>query len=311
MRIVFVGTPEPAVPSLVALVAAGHEVVGVVTRPDAPAGRGKKLTASPVALKAEELGLEVVKPAHPRDEDFVGWLTEKAPEVCPVVAYGALVPDHVLTIPTHGWVNLHFSLLPAYRGAAPVQRAVMAGDMLTGATTFELVHELDAGDVYRAITEEIDVLDTAGDLLDRLAVRGAELMVATLADIEAGRRPVPQAPEGLSLAPKVTVDEVRIDWTNRASRIAALAHGANPNPGAWTTYDGERFKVLLAQPTRLDEPLDPGELRATKKALFVGTGGGSLELLRVQAHGKKEMSGADWARGVRLGSDPERTERFA
>lgn len=299
MRIVFAGTPEPAVPSLSALVAAGHEVVGVVTRPDAPAGRGKKLRPSPVAVKADELGLEVVKPVHPRDEDFVAWLTEKAPEVCPVVAYGALVPQRVLDIPSHGWVNLHFSLLPAWRGAAPVQRSIMAGEQTTGASVFRLVQELDAGDVYRTLTEPIGELDTSADLLERLARSGAQLLVDTLADIEAGVLPTAQPSEGVTLAPKITVEQTRLDWRRPAAELHNLVRGAYPNPGAWTMLDGERFKVLLTAPAESLE-LAPGELRANKRQLFVGTGAGTLELLRVQAFGKKEMSGADWARGVRL-----------
>ncbi|WP_394274805.1 methionyl-tRNA formyltransferase [Luteococcus sp.] len=304
MRIVFAGTPDPAVPSLDALVAAGHEVVGVVTRPDAPSGRGKKLRPSPVAVRAEELGLEVVKPTHPRDEDFIAWLTQKAPEACPVVAYGALVPQKVLDIPTHGWLNLHFSLLPAWRGAAPVQRSIMAGETITGASVFELVAELDAGPVYRTLTEEVGELDTSADLLERLSHSGAELLVQTLADIAAGATPTPQPDEGITLAPKITVDETRIDWQQPAARIGALVRGANPNPGAWTMLEGQRFKVLLATPaTSLpeglqEETLSPGALHATKRQLLVGTGDGVLELVQVQAFGKKQMAGADWARGM-------------
>lgn len=304
MRIVFAGTPDPAVPSLDALVAAGHEVVGVVTRPDAPSGRGKKLRPSPVAVRADELGLEVVKPTHPRDADFVAWLTAKAPEACPVVAYGALVPQKVLDIPTHGWLNLHFSLLPAWRGAAPVQRSIMAGDDLTGASVFELVAELDAGPVYRTLTEQVGPLDTSADLLERLSHSGADLLVQTLDDIAADATPTPQPTEGITLAPKLTVDETRIDWQQPAARIGALVRGANPNPGAWTMLDGQRFKVLLATPaTSLPEELQetglaPGALHATKRQLLVGTGDGVLELLQVQAFGKKQMAGADWARGM-------------
>lgn len=298
MRIVFAGTPEPAVPSLEALVAAGHDVIGVVTRPDAPAGRGKKLTASPVAKRAEELGLEVVKPVHPRNPEFVDWLTAKAPDACPVVAYGALVPQNVLDIPTHGWLNLHFSLLPAWRGAAPVQRSIMAGDTVTGASVFELVKELDAGPVYRTMTDQVGPLDTSADLLDRLAHSGAQLLVDVLADIEAGVTPTEQSTEGITLAPKITVEETQIDWALPAATIGAMVRGANPNPGAWTMLDGQRFKVWLATPATHDEALEAGQIVATKKQLLIGTGDGVLELLRVQAFGKKEMAGPDWARGM-------------
>jgi len=301
VRIVFAGTPEVAVPSLEALVAAGHEVVGVVTRPDAPAGRGKRLTASPVAARAEALGLEVVKPVHPRDEDFVAWLTEKAPDACPVVAYGALVPQHVLDIPRHGWLNLHFSLLPAWRGAAPVQRSIMAGETMTGATAFELVAELDARPVHGPITQPIGELDNSADLLDRLAHRGARLLGQVLDDIAHGSTPVPQDEQGVTLAPKISVEEARIDWRRPAAAVAALVRGTNPSPGAWTVLGGERFKVLLARPVELpaDVPgLAPGQLHATKRQLFAGTGDGAVELLRVKAFGKKEMAGPDWARGM-------------
>ncbi|MEL4356850.1 MULTISPECIES: methionyl-tRNA formyltransferase [unclassified Luteococcus] len=301
MRIVFAGTPEPAVPSLEALVAAGHEVVGVVTRPDAPAGRGKKLTASPVAKRATELGLEVVKPCHPRDADFIDWLVTKAPEACPVVAYGALVPQHVLDIPTHGWINLHFSLLPAWRGAAPVQRSIMAGEAQTGASTFRLVPELDAGPVFRTLTEQIGELDTSAELLERLARSGARLLCNTLADIADGEQPTAQPDDGITLAPKLTVEETRVDWRRPAAEVSCLVRGANPNPGAWTTLNGERFKLWLARPACLPdgvEPLAPGALHATRKQVFVGTGDGAVELLRVQAFGKKEMAAADWARGM-------------
>lgn len=186
MRIVFCGTPEVAVPALDALVASDHEVVAVVTRPDAPSGRGKRLTASPVALRAEELELEVLKPQRPRDEDFVARLTEIAPDCCPVVAYGALLPQRVLDIPRHGFVNLHFSVLPRWRGAAPVQHAVLAGDTETGATTFRLVLEMDAGPTYGVITEPIGPADTSGDLLTRLSYAGSALLVETLDAVEAG-----------------------------------------------------------------------------------------------------------------------------
>ncbi len=179
MRIVFGGTPDVAIPSLDALVKSRHEILAVVTRPDAPSGRGKKLAASPVALRAGELGIELLKPQRPRDEEFVDRLTELAPDCCPVVAYGALLPQRVLDIPRHGWVNLHFSVLPAWRGAAPVQRAILAGDQSTGATTFRIVLELDAGPIFASVTEPIRPDDTAGDLLHRLSLSGARLLVDT------------------------------------------------------------------------------------------------------------------------------------
>ncbi len=213
MRIVFAGTPDVAVPSLDALAASRHELIAVVTRPDAPSGRGKRLTASPVAARAAELGVPVLKPNRPRDEEFLDQLTALAPDCCPVVAYGALLPQRVLDVPAHGWVNLHFSLLPAWRGAAPVQHAVLAGDAVTGATTFSIVLELDAGPTFATLSEPIRPDDTSGDLLGRLAVSGADLLVATLNGIEDGTiTPVPQPEAEVSYASKLTVDDARIDW---------------------------------------------------------------------------------------------------
>ena len=300
MRIVFAGTPEVALPSLDALLEAGHEVLAVVTRPDAPAGRGKRLTPSPVAGFARERGIEVLRPGRPKDAGFVARLTELAPDVCPIVAYGALIPDHVLAIPAHGWVNLHFSLLPAWRGAAPAQRGLIAGEEIAGATTFAVVRELDAGPVYRQWSTPVEPDETAGELLARLAVQSAHLVVETLAAIEAGVTPRPQPSEGLTLAPKITVEEAHLDWTRPASDLSHLIRGTSPAPGAWTTFAGARFKVLLARPTG-ESSLAAGALRASRRSLEVGTGEGDLELVTVQAVGKKPMAGADWARGERLG----------
>ncbi|MDO5678529.1 MAG: methionyl-tRNA formyltransferase [Propionibacteriaceae bacterium] len=294
MRLVFAGTPEVAVPALDALVASEHEVVAVVTRPDAPAGRGRKLTPSPVALRAEELGIEVLKPGHPREPEFQERLRQLAPEVCPVVAYGALLPQSALDIPAHGWVNLHFSLLPRWRGAAPVQRAVMAGDEEIGTAVFQIVRELDAGDVY--LMERQPMPDaTAGELLTQLAESGAQQLVRAIDLIAAGERPVPQPAEGITVAPKITVEEARIDWSRPAWELRNLIMGTSPDPGAWCELEGQRFKIYrVGLPD--DQGLAPGELFATKKQVFVGTGAGSLELFEVQAPGKRRMPAIDWAR---------------
>jgi methionyl-tRNA formyltransferase len=300
MRLVFAGTPEVAVPSLDALVASRHELVGVVTRPDAPSGRGRKLVASPVALRAEELGLPVLKPAHPRDPEFQDALRALAPDACPVVAYGALLPQSALDIPPRGWVNLHFSLLPAWRGAAPVQHAIWAGDDVTGATTFRIVQELDAGPTYGLMTETIRPDDTAGDLLTRLAEGGAALLVATLDGMADGSlEERPQVGDDVSFAPKITVDDARVDWSQPAAVIDRQVRACTPAPGAWTTYAGERLK--LGPVTLADGALPPGELVAGKNAVVVGTGAGALRLGDVQAVGKRPMPAADWARGLRLG----------
>lgn len=299
MRVVFAGTPEAALPSLRAVAESAHELVAVVTRPDAPTGRGRRLTASPVAQLAAELGVPVLKPDHPRDPDFQARLRELAPDACPVVAYGALLPQPALDIPRHGWINLHFSLLPAWRGAAPVQRAIWAGDDVTGATTFRLVQELDAGPTYGVMTETIRPADTAGDLLARLAEGGAGLLVATLDGIADGSlEERPQPVDGVSVAPKVTVDDARVDWTQPAAAIDRQVRACTPAPGAWTTFAGERVK--LGPLTPADGQLPPGELVAGKKAVVVGTGTAALRLGDVQAVGKRPMPAADWARGLRL-----------
>lgn len=304
MKLVFAGTPEVAVPALDALIASGrHEVAAVVTRPDAPAGRGRRLVASPVAERAEEAGIEVLKPAKPRDEAFQARLREIAPDCCPVVAYGALLPKSALDIPVHGWVNLHFSLLPAWRGAAPVQHAIMAGDEITGASTFLIEEGLDSGPVYGTVTEEIRSTDTSGDLLTRLAFAGSGLLAATMDGIEDGSlTAVPQPADGVSLAPKITVEDAHIDWSAPALRVDRVVRGCTPAPGAWTVFRDERLKLIQATPVPDRTDLAPGEIAAGKKNLYVGTGSYAVELLWVQAQGKKPMAAADWARGVRIAS---------
>ena len=298
MRLVLAGTPSVAIPSFEALLASDHEVTAVVTRPDAARGRSKRLVPSEVGQWAADHGIPALKPMHPRDPEFVAALTELAPDACPVVAYGALVPRHVLDIPRYGWVNLHFSLLPRWRGAAPVQRAIMADDGVTGATTFRLVRELDAGPVYGTTEMALTGTETAGEVLEALAHTGARLLLDTI-DALATTEPAEQDDEAaVTLAPKITVEEARIDWTRQADEIDRLVRGCSPEPMAWTTIGDERFKVALGRPT--DEAgLAPGEVRAEKRRVLVGTGTTALELVRVQPQGKKEMAGADWGRGLR------------
>ncbi|MFP8885546.1 methionyl-tRNA formyltransferase [Streptomyces mangrovi] len=302
MRLVFAGTPEVAVPALDALIASErHEVAAVVTRPDAPAGRGRRLVMSPVAQRAEEAGIEVLKPARPRDEDFLARLREIAPDCCPVVAYGALLPGVALDVPARGWVNLHFSLLPAWRGAAPVQHAIMAGDEVTGASTFLIEEGLDSGPVYGVVTEEIRPTDTSGDLLTRLAFAGAGLLAATMDGIEDGTlRAVPQPAEGVSLAPKITVEDARVDWAAPALRVDRVVRGCSPAPGAWTLFRGERLKLRQTALAPERTGLAPGEPAVGKNTVHVGTGSHAVELLWVQPQGRKPMAAADWARGVRI-----------
>ncbi|WP_432586007.1 methionyl-tRNA formyltransferase [Streptomyces sp. HD1123-B1] len=302
MRLVFAGTPEVALPALDALMASDrHEVVAVVTRPDAPAGRGRRLVASPIAERAAEAGIEVLKPAKPRDPEFLARLAGIAPDCCPVVAYGALLPKAALEIPAHGWVNLHFSLLPAWRGAAPVQHAVLAGDEVTGASTFQIEEGLDSGPVYGVVTEDIRATDTSGDLLTRLAFAGAGLLAATMDGIEDDTlRAVPQPAEGISLAPKINVEDAEIDWSVPALRVDRVVRGCAPAPGAWTTFRGERLKVVSAALVPDRTELEPGAMAVTKKAVYVGTGSHAVELSWVRPQGKKPMPAADWARGVRI-----------
>jgi methionyl-tRNA formyltransferase len=317
MRLVFAGTPDVAVPSLDALSSSSHDVVAVLTRPDAPAGRGRSLLASPVKERALALGLEVLAPGRPGDPQFQSRLRELAPDACPMVAYGGLIPSSALTIPTHGWINLHFSVLPAWRGAAPVQHAIMAGDEVTGATTFLVERGLDTGPTLGVMTESIKPEDTSGDLLLRLAQAGAGLLVATLDALEAGElHAVAQPAEGVSLAPKISVEDARICWGTPALAVDRHIRGCTPAPGAWTMFRGERLKIhpvttapdahpLDAQVDRGEaaappEVLAPGEVAATKRAVRVGTASGAVLLGVVQPQGRKPMVAADWARGVRI-----------
>jgi methionyl-tRNA formyltransferase len=303
MRVAFAGTPEVALPALDAVARSSHELVAVVTRPDAPAGRGRRLVASPVAQRAEELGVPVLKPEHPRDPEFQQQLKDLAVDCCPVVAYGALLPQSALDIPPHGWVNLHFSLLPAWRGAAPVQHAIWAGDEITGATTFRIVKELDAGPTFGVMTERVRPTDTAGDLLGRLAEGGADLLVRTLDGIESGELEARDQPaEGVSFAPKILVEDACVDWTESAARVDRRVRACTPGPGAWTTFDGERFKLGPVVLTEGEPALAPGVLEVRKNAVLVGTGTDPVRLAEVKPFGKKQMGAADWARGVRVES---------
>jgi methionyl-tRNA formyltransferase len=306
MRLVFAGTPQTAVPALDALLASRHEVAAVVTRPDAPAGRGRKVEASPVAQRAAAAGLEVLTPDRPRDPDFLARLREIGPDCCPVAAYGALLPQAALDIPPHGWVNLHFSILPAWRGAAPVQHAILHGDDVTGASTFLIVKELDAGPVYGVLTEPVRPGDTTGTLLDRLSRSGAELLVATLDGIEDGTvKAVPQPAEGVSFAPKITPADARVDWKLPAHVVDRQVRACTPDPGAWTELDGIRLKLGPVDQglTNSGAPPDlaPGELQAGRNAVLVGTGSRPVMLGDVQAPGKRRMTAPEWARGLRSG----------
>ena len=308
MRLVLAGTPDVAVPSLRALLGSRHDVVGVVTRPDAAAGRGRRSRPSPVRVVAEEHGLPVLAPEHPREPAFVEALAALAPDCVPVVAYGALVPRAAREVPRHGWVNLHFSLLPAWRGAAPVQHAVMAGDDVTGATVFRLEAGMDTGPVLGTMTERVRGRDTAGDLLGRLADAGAGLLVQVLDAMETGAaQAVPQPTEGVSLAPKLAVADARVDFTRPAVAVDRHVRGCTPAPGAWTTIGGRRLKLGPVEPVTTPGSADvdaggvlvPGELRVLDGAVLVGTATTPVRLGTVQPEGKAPMPATDWARGAR------------
>ncbi|ADG74752.1 methionyl-tRNA formyltransferase [Cellulomonas flavigena DSM 20109] len=301
MRLLFAGSPAAAVPSLEALLGSRHEVVAVLTRPDARVGRGRTLRPSAVGAVARDHGLPVLTPGTLRGSEPAAEIAALGVDAAPVVAYGMLVPAPLLGMPRHGWVNLHFSVLPAWRGAAPVQHALMAGDEVTGASTFRLEEGLDTGPVYGTLTETIRPTDTSGDLLGRLATAGAQLLVSTLDALEDGAlHPVPQPAEGVSHAPKLTVDDARVRWTHPAHVVDRRIRGCTPAPGAWTTLpDGSRLGLGPVRPVPDVTDLGPGELRAGKRDVLVGAGTGAVRLGDVTPPGKRPMPAADWARGAR------------
>jgi methionyl-tRNA formyltransferase len=281
-----------------------HDVVGVLTRPDAAAGRRAKPSPSPVARLALDHGIPLLRPSKPNSDEFIAELSELAPESCAVVAYGALLSARLLAVPEHGWVNLHFSLLPAWRGAAPVQAAIAAGDTVTGATTFEIEPALDSGPVYGVVTETIRPTDTAGDLLGRLSISGAALLETTLDGIADGSLvPVPQPVDGVTVAPKVTVEQARVRWDLPAHVVERRIRAVTPNPGAWTTIGDLRVK--LGPVTTADAPtgLVPGVIHVDRTGVHIGTGSQPVVLGQIQPPGKKLMNATDWARGARLDED--------
>lgn len=302
VRLLFAGTPETAVPSLEALLASRHEVLAVLTRPDARTGRGRALAPSPVKEAARAHGIDVLTPVSAHEPTLLEELTRLAPDVCPVVAYGNVLPAPLLAVPRHGWVNLHFSLLPAWRGAAPVQWAIMAGDEVTGASTFRIEEGLDTGPVLGVMTEAIRPDDTSGTLLDRLARAGAGLLVASLDGLEDGSVvPVPQPADGVTHAPKLTPGEAHVRWDQPALAISRRIRGCTPHPGAWTTFRGQRLVLGPVGLLETEEPsLAPGRLLADKRAVVVGTASGPVLLGTVTPQGKRPMAAADWARGARI-----------
>lgn len=298
MRLVFAGTPEPAAVALQRLLASEHEVVAVLTRPDARKGRGRTLHPSPVKALALEHGIEVLTPETlAGDSTIQHRLRELSPDAVPVVAYGNLIPADLLDIPAHGWVNLHFSLLPAWRGAAPVQAAIANGDEVTGATTFRIDEGLDTGDILGKLETGIGQTETSGELLERLADTGAGLLAATMDALEAGTAtPIPQPQEG-TYAHKITPADARVDWAQPASVVDRGIRAHTPAPGAWTMRGEERFKLGPITPTDGDT-LAPGEASFGKNEVLVGTADGDVRLGTIQPPGKKMMNAADWARGL-------------
>lgn len=297
MRLVFAGTPSAAVPTLRRL-AAEHDIAAVVTRPDAPLGRKRVLTPSPVAQAAADLGLPIIKAAR-LDDEATAAITALQPELGVIVAYGGLVREPLLSTPEKGWINLHFSLLPQWRGAAPVQRALIAGDAQLGASVFQLVSALDAGDVFATRVVDVAPGATADAALATLAIDGAQLtseVVEAIADGTA--HAVPQHGEP-SLAPKLTLDDGLLDWSQPLAQVFARFRGVTPEPGAHTTVDGLRVKILEAAPSSEDAALEPGEIAATKTTLLIGTGSTPLSVTRVQPAGKGAMNAVDWWRGQR------------
>lgn len=316
MRVVFAGTPSAAVPTLQALLAGDHEVVGVITRPDAPTGRGKKLTPSPIAEIASAANVPIIKPEKLTEPSCLEQLRMWQPDCLPVVAYGALVPKELLTIAPFGWVNLHFSLLPAWRGAAPVQAALLAGDEFTGVSTFQIEEGLDTGPVFGVVTERISSTDTATDLLERLANIGAVLLTRTLDGLAAGEIiGIPQSLDGISHAVKITTDTAHIDWTAAKWAIDRRIRAVTDLPGAWTELvkpDTEPSRIKLG-PLQIDSHpesdlapqvrnLSPGQIFPEKKTVWVGTGTSPAKLSTVQPAGKRSMLAADWARGMHIDS---------
>jgi methionyl-tRNA formyltransferase len=301
LSLVFAGSPAAAVPSLRVLAASQHNVRAVVTRADSPQGRRAVLTQTPVADVADELGLPTIK-ANRLAGEATDQITALQPDLGVIVAYGGLVREPLLSTPRLGWINLHFSLLPRWRGAAPVQRAIIAGDDLTGATVFQLVAELDAGDVYGQLTQPIGRVETAGHLLESLSHSGAELLLRVVDALADGSARAEAQVGDVTLAPKLTLADGQIDWNRDATTVVNLIRGVTPEPGAFTVLDGVRVKVLDAVPARDSAALAPGHMSLESKAVLVGTATNPVQLVVVHPAGKKAMAAADWWRGRPAGS---------
>ena len=302
MRIVFAGSPAAAVPSLEALARSAHEIVAVITREDSPQGRRGTITPTPVAARAEELGVPVIR-ANRLSGDVVDEVIALGVDLGVIVAYGGLVREPLLSTPRLGWINLHFSLLPRWRGAAPVQHAIIAGDEVTGATVFQLVPELDAGDILGTMSAPLGKHRTSGSLLEELSGSGAELLVRVVDDLAEGTVRAKEQVGEVTYAPKLSLADGEIDWTRPAQVVHDLIRGLTPEPGSFTMVDGARLKVLEAAVAHDAPPLPPGEFELRGRAVLVGTGSAPLELLSVHPAGRKAMDAGSWWRGR-----PARTE---
>lgn len=305
MRILFWGTPDFAVPSLRALIGEDHEVVGVVTQPDRPAGRGRALHASPVKEVAAEEKLLVLQPEKARDPSFVTQIRALQPEISVVIAYGQILSEEVLTVPTHGSINAHASLLPALRGAAPINWAIVRGLKTTGVSIIRMVAKLDAGPVLFQVEEPIGDEESASDLWERLSEISAESLVETLALIENGESvEQPQDESQVTFAPRIQRDDARVDFTRDYHDVANLIRGMDAVPGAWSTFDGAELKLYraIAAPEHAKAGVAPGTVLIANAAdpthgLVVACGTGAVSIREVQAPGKRRMTAAEWLRG--------------
>ncbi|WP_167139687.1 methionyl-tRNA formyltransferase [Diaminobutyricimonas sp. TR449] len=296
LRIVFAGSPNAAVPSLQRLARSEHEIAAVITRDDSPQGRKRVLTPTPVADAAEALALPVIK-ANRLNAEVTAQIEAIAPDLGVIVAYGGLVREPLLSLPRLGWVNLHFSLLPRWRGAAPVQRAIIAGDELTGAAVFQLVEELDAGPVYGTMTQPIGRHQTAGHLLDSLADSGAELLAGVVDALGNGTARGDEQVGDVTVAPKLALDDGRLDFTEPAAVVYNRLRGVTPEPGAFADVEGTRLKIIEAGIAHDAMPIEPGSLELVGRRVLIGTADRPLELVRVHPAGKKPMDAAAWWRG--------------
>lgn len=302
MKLVFAGTPDVAVPSLHALSGTEHDIVTVITRADAPLGRKRTLSPSPVANAAAAHGYPVLK-TNRFDDESTSQIAALEPDLGVIVAYGGIVREPLLSVPRLGWINLHFSVLPAWRGASPVQRAVIAGDARIGAAVFQLVPELDAGAVFGSFSEPLPAHATSGMLLETLSHSGAELLLTVIDQLAAGTAEATEQVGTVTLAPKLSIEDARINWSQPAASVYNLIRGVTPEPGAFTMVEEARLKILEAAPlgrgTDDTVPtLRPGHIVLHEKSVLIGTQTEPLELVRVQPAGKKAMTALDWWRGV-------------